>query len=94
MTRAVVERFVEQSPMAIMTRLMLQCALHDDWPDTRDDAGGEPDDEPIREALFARAVDAIAAIAARARTRSDAGGSASTGGAAVAALHDLSLIHI
>ncbi|AFJ89170.1 MULTISPECIES: type II toxin-antitoxin system Phd/YefM family antitoxin [Burkholderia] len=88
MTRAVVERFVEQSPMAIMTRLMLQCALHDDWPDTRDDAGGEPDDEPIREALFARAVDAIAAIAARARMRSDAGGSASTGGAAVAALHD------
>ncbi|WP_321897371.1 type II toxin-antitoxin system Phd/YefM family antitoxin [Burkholderia cepacia] len=89
MMRAVVERFVEQSPMAIMTRLVLQCALHDDWLDAAADTDGEPDDEPIREALFALAVDAIATIAARARTPSSAAGAAPLGvGAAVAALHD------
>ncbi|KAB0643325.1 type II toxin-antitoxin system Phd/YefM family antitoxin, partial [Burkholderia territorii] len=74
MMRAVVERFVEQSPMAIMTRLVLQCALHDDWLDTGAGTDGESDDEPIREALFALAVDAIAAIAARARAPSDTAG--------------------
>ncbi|WP_230944347.1 type II toxin-antitoxin system Phd/YefM family antitoxin [Burkholderia territorii] len=89
MMRAVVERFVEQSPMAIMTRLVLQCALHDDWLDTGAGTDGESDDEPIREALFALAVDAIAAIAAHARAPSDTAGFAPTGvGAAVAALHD------
>ena len=31
MMRTIVERFVEQSPMTIMARLVLQCALHDDW---------------------------------------------------------------
>ncbi|UEP31344.1 MULTISPECIES: type II toxin-antitoxin system Phd/YefM family antitoxin [unclassified Burkholderia] len=89
MMRAVVERFVEQSPMAIMTRLVLQCALHDDWLDATADTDGEPDDEPIREALFALAVDAIAAIAAHMRMPSDAAGVAPIGGgAAVAELHD------
>ncbi|KVT16631.1 prevent-host-death protein [Burkholderia sp. MSMB1078WGS] len=88
MMRAVVERFVEQSPMAIMARLVLQCALHDDWVDAAAGAGDEPDGESIREALFAVAVDAIAAIAAWRRMPDAAGAVAPGFGAAVTALHD------
>ncbi|MEN2472267.1 type II toxin-antitoxin system Phd/YefM family antitoxin [Burkholderia sp. GS2Y] len=89
MMRTIVERFVEQSPMTIMTRLVLQCALHDDWIDSAAEADEEPDDESIRETLFALAVDAIAALAARTQTPQVVGGSAlSASGAAVAALHD------
>ncbi|WP_175904107.1 type II toxin-antitoxin system Phd/YefM family antitoxin [Burkholderia seminalis] len=88
MMRSIVERFVEQSPMTIMARLVLQCALHDDWIGAAADAGDEPDGESIREALFAVAVDAMAAIAARQRMP-DAGPSVAPGlGAAVTALHD------
>lgn len=92
--RTIVERFVEQSPMTIMTRLVLQCALHDDWIDTTVDADDEPDEESIRETLFALAVDAIASIAAHAqmpvsvRPRGVPGHASSASGAAVAALHD------
>ncbi len=87
--RTIVERFVEQSPMTIMTRLVLQCALHDDWIDSAAEADEEPDDESIRETLFALAVDAIAALAARTQMPQAAPGSAlSASGAAVAALHD------
>lgn len=92
--RTVVERFVEQSPMTIMARLVLQCALHDDWIDGTD-AGtdDEPDGDAIREALFALAVDAIVAIAARRPGSVRAphafdGGLAAGFGPAVAALHD------
>ncbi|AYQ40984.1 prevent-host-death protein [Burkholderia aenigmatica] len=89
MMRTIVERFVEQSPMTIMTRLVLQCALHDDWIDTAVDADEEPDDESIRETLFALAVDAIAAIAAQTQMPHAVPGNASSAsGAAVAALHD------
>ncbi|MBN3838811.1 type II toxin-antitoxin system Phd/YefM family antitoxin [Burkholderia sp. Ac-20349] len=96
MMRTIVERFVEQSPMTIMTRLVLQCALHDDWIDTAVDADEEPDDESIRETLFALAVDAVAAIAAQTQTRMQSsqmphgvpGNALSASGAAVAALHD------
>ncbi|NTX29631.1 type II toxin-antitoxin system Phd/YefM family antitoxin, partial [Burkholderia pyrrocinia] len=88
MMRTIVERFVEQSPMTIMTRLVLQCALHDDWIGAAADAGDEPDGESTREALFALAVGAIAALAAWQRMP-DAAGAAGPGlGAAVAALHD------
>ncbi|WFN21015.1 hypothetical protein [Burkholderia contaminans] len=88
MMRTIVERFVEQSPMTIMARLVLQCALHDDWIGAAADAGDEPDGESIREALFALAVDAIASIAAWQRMP-DAGVAATPGfGAAVTALHD------
>lgn len=92
--RTIVERFVEQSPMTIMTRLVLQCALHDDWIDMAVDADEAPDDESIRETLFALAVDAIAAIAAQAQTPASPmphgvpGHASSASGAAVAALHD------
>lgn len=87
--RTIVERFVEQSPMTIMTRLVLQCALHDDWIDMAADADEEPDDESIRETLFALAVDAIAAIAAQTQMPHAVPGHASSAsGAAVAALHD------
>ncbi|NTZ84661.1 type II toxin-antitoxin system Phd/YefM family antitoxin [Burkholderia metallica] len=95
MMRTIVERFVEQSPMTIMTRLVLQCALHDDWIGTAAEADEEPDDESIRETLFALAVDAIAAIAARAQAphmphspQARAGNVSAVSGAAVAALHD------
>ncbi|WP_175968665.1 type II toxin-antitoxin system Phd/YefM family antitoxin [Burkholderia sp. BCC0322] len=94
MMRTIVERFVEQSPMTIMARLVLQCALHDDWIDMVVDADEEPDDESIRETLFALAVDAIAAIAAQAHTPASPmphgvpGHASSASGAAVAALHD------
>ncbi|WP_257010286.1 type II toxin-antitoxin system Phd/YefM family antitoxin [Burkholderia ubonensis] len=76
--------------MTIMTRLVLQCALHDDWIDGTDD---EPDGDTIREALFALAVDAIVAIAARQPGSLRAphafdGGAAAGFGPAVAALHD------
>ncbi|MFJ1208695.1 transposase [Burkholderia pyrrocinia] len=88
MMRTIVERFVEQSPMTIMTRLVLQCALHDDWIGAAADAGDEPDDESTREALFMLAVDAIAAIAAWQRMPDAAGMAAPGLGAAVTALHD------
>ncbi len=87
--RTIVERFVELSPMTIMTRLVLQCALHDDWIDTVAEADEGPDDESIRETLFALAVDAIAALAMHARTPQAATGNVSSAsGVAVAALHD------
>ncbi|WP_176050149.1 transposase [Burkholderia sp. BCC1644] len=91
MMRTIVERFVEQSPVTIMARLVLQCALHDDWVGAAADAGDEPDGESIREALFAVAVDAIAAIAAWQRMPDAAGaaGAVAPGlAAAVTALHD------
>ncbi|MBR7971583.1 type II toxin-antitoxin system Phd/YefM family antitoxin [Burkholderia vietnamiensis] len=88
MMRTVVERFVEHSPMTIMARLVLQCALHDDWVDAAAGADDEPDGESIREALFAVAVDAIAAIAAWQRMPDAAGAVAPGFGAAVTALHD------
>ncbi len=88
MMRTIVERFVEQSPMTIMARLVLQCALHDDWVGAAADAGDEPDGESIREALFALAVDALASIAGR-RRMSDGEAAAAPGvGTAVTALHD------
>lgn len=87
--RTIVERFVEQSPMTIMTRLVLQCALHDDWIDMAADADEAPDDESIRETLFALAVDALAAIAAQMQMPHAVPGNAvSASGAAVAELHD------
>ncbi len=87
--RTIVERFVELSPMTIMTRLVLQCALHDDWIDTVAEADEGPDDESIRETLFALAVDAIAALAMHARTPQAAAGNVSSASSvAVAALHD------
>nr|WP_234015370.1 transposase [Burkholderia sp. BE12] len=82
------ERFVEQSPMTIMARLVLQCALHDDWVGAAAGGGDEPDGESIREALFAVAVDAIAAIAAWQRMPDAVGTVAPGFGAAVTALHD------
>gem|GEM_PF-735600 len=87
--RTVVERFVEHSPMAIMARLVMQCALHDEWVDVAAEMEGEPDGEQLREALFSLAVDAIATIAARSRP-SDAqvAGLPAGFGAAVTALHD------
>ncbi|VWB10276.1 prevent-host-death protein [Burkholderia arboris] len=94
MMRTIVERFVEQSPMTIMTRLVLQCALHDDWIDTAADADEALDDESIRETLFALAVDAIAALAAQTQMQMPqvqqpaAGNASSASAAAVAALHD------
>ncbi|HIC7209592.1 transposase [Burkholderia stabilis] len=89
MMRTIVERFVELSPMTIMTRLVLQCALHDDWIDTVAEADEGPDDESIRETLFALAVDAIAALAMHARTPQAAAGNVSSASSvAVAALHD------
>ncbi|VVU49059.1 prevent-host-death protein [Burkholderia anthina] len=88
MMRTIVERFVEQSPMTIMTRLVLQCALHDDWIEAATDIDDEPDGESIREALFALAVDAIAAIAVRQRRPEAIGGAPPGAGAAVTALHD------
>ncbi|MFA8388888.1 type II toxin-antitoxin system Phd/YefM family antitoxin [Burkholderia ubonensis] len=79
--------------MTIMARLVLQCALHDDWIDGVAGTGDEPDGEAIREALFALAVDAIVAIAARQPgsgrpPHAFDGGAAAGFGPAVAALHD------
>ncbi|KVK85566.1 prevent-host-death protein [Burkholderia cepacia] len=94
MMRTIVERFVEQSPMTIMTRLVLQCALHDDWIDTTAEADEEPDDESIRETLFALAVDAIVTIAAQAQIQASQMPyglpvhASSMSGTTVAALHD------
>ncbi|MXN76975.1 type II toxin-antitoxin system Phd/YefM family antitoxin [Burkholderia sp. 4701] len=89
MIRTVVERFVEHSPMAIMARLVMQCALHDEWVDVAAEIEGEPDGEQLREALFSLAVDAIATIAARSRpSDGHVAGLPAGFGAAVAALHD------
>ncbi|MFA8326387.1 type II toxin-antitoxin system Phd/YefM family antitoxin [Burkholderia ubonensis] len=79
--------------MTIMARLVLQCALHDDWIDGAAGTGDEPDGEAIREALFALAVDAIVAIAARQPgsgrpPHAFDGGAAAGFGPAVASLHD------
>lgn len=64
MIRTVLERFVEHSPMAIMTRLVMQGAIHDEWLDAAVDLDDEPDGEQIREAVFARVVDVLVALAA------------------------------
>ncbi|MBN3792790.1 type II toxin-antitoxin system Phd/YefM family antitoxin, partial [Burkholderia sp. Ac-20353] len=72
------ERFVEHSPMAIMTRLVMQGAIHDEWLDAAAELDDEPDGEQIREALLARVVDALVALAASARP---AGGGLATAGA-------------
>ncbi|MBN3820358.1 type II toxin-antitoxin system Phd/YefM family antitoxin, partial [Paraburkholderia sp. Se-20369] len=53
--------------MAIMARLVMQCALHDEWVDVAAEIEDEPDGEQLRESLFSLAVDAIATIAARSR---------------------------
>ncbi|WP_185732293.1 type II toxin-antitoxin system Phd/YefM family antitoxin [Burkholderia sp. Bp8963] len=86
------ERFVEHSPMAIMTRLVMQGAIYDEWLDAAAELDDEPDGEQIREALLARVVDALVALAAGTRP---AGGGLATAVAispefapAVTALHD------
>lgn len=75
--------------MAIMARLVMQCALHDEWVDVAADMEDEPGGEQLREALFSLAVDAIATIAARSRPSDGYLAGLPAGfGAAVAALHD------
>ncbi|WP_152986076.1 type II toxin-antitoxin system Phd/YefM family antitoxin [Burkholderia sp. lig30] len=64
------ERFVEHSPVAIMTRLVMQCAVHDDWIDDAAGMDDETDAELLREALFACVVDALVALADHAGSRS------------------------
>ncbi|GAB7537862.1 type II toxin-antitoxin system Phd/YefM family antitoxin [Burkholderia sp. 3C] len=64
--RMVLERFVEHSPMAIMARLVMQCAVDDQWLDAVD-AAGESDHEPVREALLACVAHALTAIGGQRR---------------------------
>ncbi|WP_230965187.1 type II toxin-antitoxin system Phd/YefM family antitoxin [Burkholderia pseudomultivorans] len=86
------ERFVEHSPMAIMTRLVMQGAIHDEWLDAAAEFDDEPDGEQIREALFARVVDALVALASAARPAHGAPATPAAispaFAAAVTALHD------
>ncbi|WP_445223335.1 type II toxin-antitoxin system Phd/YefM family antitoxin [Burkholderia sp. Ac-20379] len=58
------ERFLEHSPIAIMARLMMQCAVDDQWLDAGDDPQAALDHEPLREALLARVAEAMIAIGA------------------------------
>ncbi|WP_232833599.1 type II toxin-antitoxin system Phd/YefM family antitoxin [Paraburkholderia kururiensis] len=70
MIRTIMERFVEQSPMAVMARLVMQAAVHGEWMSdaaASDEALREPpvhESGQTREALFSLAVKAMAAIPA------------------------------
>ena len=87
MMRTIVERFVEQSPMTIMARLVLQCALHDDWIGAAADAGdGRRRVDPRGAVCPRRRRDRIDC-----RVAADAGcrrGRCAGLGSAVTALHD------
>ncbi|BCQ56868.1 hypothetical protein BLKGLAD_59300 [Burkholderia gladioli pv. gladioli] len=61
MIRTVLERFVEHSPMAIMARLVMQCAVDDPWLDSAE-SDDDAEREPVREALLACVADALVAI--------------------------------
>lgn len=94
--RTIMERFVEQSPMAVMTRLVLQAAVHGEWMSDAARRGAaalheathepmhEPMHEQTREMLFSLAVKAMTSIPA---PHGQAGAAASFG-AALTALHD------
>ncbi len=92
MIRTVLERFVEHSPMAIMARLVMQCAIDDQWLEAAE-IDDDADREPLREALIACVADAVVAIGEA--LRPGAGTGAATGAVmgagfapAVTALHD------
>jgi PHD/YefM family antitoxin component YafN of YafNO toxin-antitoxin module len=64
------ERFVEQSPAAVMARLVMQCALHAEWVDDALRGDNDPDGEQTRELLCSQIVAAMDALVARQRPRS------------------------
>jgi hypothetical protein len=84
--RTIMERFVEQSPMAVMARLVMQCGLHAEWLEDSFEPDGKQDSEQTREQLFSMIVEAMAAIAAPAHQW--AGGAAEGFGVPVTMLHD------
>ncbi|WP_152554341.1 type II toxin-antitoxin system Phd/YefM family antitoxin [Burkholderia sp. A1] len=80
------ERFVEHSPMAIMARLVMQCAIDDQWLDAAD-LDEDAEREPLREALLACVADAVVAIGEGLRPGARAV-MAARFGPSVTALHD------
>ncbi|WP_246530289.1 MULTISPECIES: transposase [Paraburkholderia] len=63
--RAVIERFVEHSPMTLMARLVLQCALDAEWAGDSFEQVEASDSLQMRESLFSMTVETMSIIAAR-----------------------------
>jgi len=85
------ERFVEQSPAAVMARLVMQCALHAESVDDAPRGGNDPDGEQTRELLCSQIVAAMDALVQRRRPRAPQWSPSyalSQLGPAVAKLHD------
>jgi hypothetical protein len=85
------ERFVEQSPAAVMARLVMQCALHAEWVDDALRGDDDPDGEQTRELLCSQIVAAMDALVQRQRPRAAQWSppyALSQLGPAVAKLHD------
>jgi len=85
------ERFVEQSPAAVMARLVMQCALHAEWVDDALRGDNDPDGEQTRELLCSQIVTAMDALVQSRRPHAPSWSAAYALprlGAAVAKLHD------
>ncbi|WP_233834866.1 type II toxin-antitoxin system Phd/YefM family antitoxin [Paraburkholderia sp. ZP32-5] len=82
---------MEQSPAAVMARLVMQCALHAEWVDDALRGDSDPDGEETRELLCSQIVAAMDLLAQRQRPRAPQWSSPyalSQLGPAVAKLHD------
>lgn len=67
MIRAVMQRFVEHSPMTLMARLMLQCALDAQWVADLFEQVDVRASLQLRESLFSTTVEVMSTLSARLR---------------------------
>ncbi|HEY3599394.1 MAG TPA: type II toxin-antitoxin system Phd/YefM family antitoxin [Paraburkholderia sp.] len=84
-----IERFVEHSPMTLMARLILQCALDAEWVTDLFEEGDARNSLPFRELLSTTTVDVMSTIAARLRrTEHEAARTPRELTVSITALHD------
>ncbi|KLU24860.1 hypothetical protein EOS_17840 [Caballeronia mineralivorans PML1(12)] len=89
MTRTVIERFVEHSPITVMARLALQRALDPEWIDGLFEQVQVDKGQHVRESLFSATVELMSMIASGLRyTVRAAAGAAPELPVAITALHD------
>jgi hypothetical protein len=88
----VIQRFVEQSPLTLMARLILQCALDAQWVAELFEQADVRSGLQLRESLFGATVEVMAALSARLRRPAlpagDAARALSEWPASITALHD------
>ena len=84
-----IERFVEHSPITVMARMALQCALDPEWTDDLLEWGQAGNGEQIRESIFSVTVELMSMIASSPRDTARAATGGTQGLAvAITALHD------